>query len=835
MAAESETPEFLVSVPGAMAERIRELDWSRTPLGPMSYWPVPLRVALDLCLNSSFPSAIYWGEDLILLYNDAWAPIPAEKHPWALGRPAREVWSDIWHIVGPQLASVFERAQGVAVYDQMLPMVRGGTVHETYWNYSFTPIRDERGTVLGIFNQGHETTEIVFAQRSRETELARVQALFEQAPGPIALLQGPQHVYAIANEAYLRLIGRRDILGKRVADVLPEAIEQGFGAVLDRVYRTGERYLAESMPIMLRREPKRLEERRMLDFIFQPFRDAAGEITGIFVQATDVTERARAEAALRSSEDTLRRLNERLEALVAERTTELSAANKALQASVNRMRTTLQTSFIFQGYIDPDGKLLEANAESLHGIEAREEEVIGKPFWETPWFTSTPGMPEMVRQAVARVAQGETFRRGLDLVLARGVRTFDFSMRPVKDEQGAVLGIVAEGVDLTPLLQAEERLRQSQKMEAIGQLTGGIAHDFNNLLTGIIGSLDMMQRRVAQGRYEKLDYYAKAALASANRAAALTHRLLAFARRQPLDPKPVAANALIGEMQDMLRRTLGERVQLDVFAAGALWLTRCDPNQLESAILNLAINARDAMPSGGRITIETSNVEVHEKSDALQLEPGQYVCVSVEDTGVGMSADVIAKAFDPFFTTKPLGQGTGLGLSMTYGFVRQSGGDITIKSVPGQGTVIRLYLPRYLGEIENAEPSIGDTGSYRALGNRTALVVEDDDVVRRLILDVLADLGFAVIEARDGRAGLDILLSDQRIDVLVTDVGLPGLNGRQMVELARERRPRLRTLFITGYAEGEASIENLGPRTHLMAKPFPMEALAQRIQEIMAS
>jgi signal transduction histidine kinase len=536
---------------------------------------------------------------------------------------------------------------------------------------------------------------------------------------------------------------------------------------------------------------------------------------------------------LRSSEDRLRKLNERLEALVSERTAELSTAIKALQTLVNRLRTTLQTSFIFQGYVGADGALLEANAESLAGIEARAEAVLGKPFWETPWFTATPGMPQAVQEAVATVLRGESFRHRIDVVLPAGLRTFDFSMRPVKDEQEAVIGIVAEGVDLTPLLQAEERLRQSQKMEAIGQLTGGIAHDFNNLLTGIIGSLDMMQRRVSQGRYERLGDYAKAALASANRAAALTHRLLAFARRQPLDPKPVDANALIGEMQDMLRRTLGERIRLDVLAAGALWLTRCDPNQLDSAILNLAINARDAMPSGGRITIETSNVEVR-ASDAIQLNPGQYVCISVQDTGVGMSADVIAKAFDPFFTTKPLGQGTGLGLSMTYGFVRQSGGDVTIKSIPGEGTAIRLYLPRFAGETEHAQTSVSETGSYRALGRRTVLVVEDDEVVRRLILDVLADLGFDVIEALDGKAGLDSLLSDARIDLLITDVGLPKLNGRQMVDLAKERRPRLRTLFITGYAEADANIENLGPRTTLMTKPFPMEALAQRIHEIMA-
>ena len=834
LAAESKTSTFVLSAHGEMAARVRALDAAGTPLGPSSTWPPALRVALDICLNSTFPTAIYWGQDLILLYNDAWRAIPAEKHPWAFGRPAREVWSDIWHIVGPQLASVMQRGEGVALYDQMLPMLRGGAVCETYWDYSFTPIRDEHGAVLGVLNQGHETTGRVLSQRNRETELARFQALFEQAPIPTALLQGPEHVYAMANEAYLRLIGRRDILHKPVVEALPEIIEQGFGDVLDRAYRKGESYVARATPIMLRRDPMQPEEERVLDFVVQPLKDAAGGVIGVFVQAMDVTERARAEAALRASEHNLRKLNEHLETLVADRTSELSDAIKTLQALVNRMRTTLQTSFIFQGYVDPTGKLLEANAESLAAIEAQAEDVIGRYFWDTPWFTATPGMPAAVRQALMRVVRGEAFRSRVDIVLPGGVRTFDFSMRPVKDEQGEVIGIVAEAVDLTRLMQAEERLRQSQKMEAIGQLTGGIAHDFNNLLTGIIGSLDMMQRRVAQGHYDRLETYAKAALASANRAAALTHRLLAFARRQPLDPKPVDANALIGEMQDMLRRTLGERIRLNVLAAGALWLTRCDPNQLDSAILNLAINARDAMPNGGTITIETSNVEVRE-SDEVQVSPGEYVCIRVQDTGSGMSADVIAKAFDPFFTTKPLGQGTGLGLSMTYGFVRQSGGDITIKSTVGEGTDIRLYLPRFTGEPVRAEPSGAETGRYRTLGHRTVLVVEDDEVVRRLIVEMLAELGFAVIEARDGEAGLEALLSDRRIDLLITDVGLPKLNGRRMVELAKEHRPRLRTLYITGYAQADATMEDLGPRAALVTKPFPMEVLAQRIQEMMSS
>lgn len=812
-----------------MAARILRHDWWRTPLGPLERWPRALRTALDICLNSRLPTALYCGRDLLLIYNDAWMPVPAEKHAWVLGRPAREVWADVWEIVGPQFAHVLETGQGIAVYDQMLPVVRDGRACETYWSYGFTPIRDDTGEIIGIFNQGYETTEKVLAQRARESELDRLRSLFEQAPIAIALLHGPDHVYAIANAAYLRLIGRRDIIGKRVADVLPEVIEQGFGPILDNVYRTGEPYVAASKPVTLRRDAGGHGEERLLDFAFQAIRDVGGKITGTFIQISDVTERAQAEAALRASEENLRRLNEQLEALVAERTKELSAAVRTLQEHVNRLRTTSQTSFIYQGYLTPDGLLLETNSEYVAGLVARD--VAGQPFWTAPWFTDTPGMPERIRECVAKVARGENVRETITLNLPDGERTFDFSMRPVKDEEGRVVGIVPEAVDLTPLLQAEERLRQSQKMEAIGQLTGGIAHDFNNLLTGIMGSLDMMDRRIAQGRYDRVSEYAKAAIASANRAAALTHRLLAFARKQPLDPRPVEANRLVADMEDMLRRTLGERIRLDVRAAPDLWLTRCDPNQLESAILNLAINARDAMPEGGRLTIETSNAAVG-PYDA-SLERGEYVCICVSDTGTGMSAEVMEKAFDPFFTTKPLGQGTGLGLSMTYGFVRQSGGDVTIKSTLGEGTVIRLYLPRYKGDLSTTDQRTGETGTYRVQGERTVLVVEDDEVVRRLILDVLKDLGFRALEAYDGATGLRILMSDERIDLLISDIGLPEINGRKMAEQARLERPRLKVLFITGYADHpDAGLENLAPGMHVMTKPFPMEALAQRIQEI---
>jgi signal transduction histidine kinase len=384
-------------------------------------------------------------------------------------------------------------------------------------------------------------------------------------------------------------------------------------------------------------------------------------------------------------------------------------------------------------------------------------------------------------------------------------------------------------------LTAEESLRQAQKMEAVGQLTGGIAHDFNNLLAGIVGSLDLMQTRMSQGRTESIERYAKAAMSSAQRAAALTHRLLAFSRRQPLDPKPVGANGLVTGMEDLLRRTIGPLHALELVTAGGLWTTLCDPNQLESAILNLAINARDAMPDGGKLTIETCNAYLDDAYVAAQRDvtPGQYICICITDTGVGMPPDVIARAFEPFFTTKPLGQGTGLGLSMVYGFAKQSEGHLKIYSEEGKGTTVKIYLPRHRGAAEEDDVASPAAEPQRAEAGETVLVVEDEPVIRDLIVEVLQDLGYRALEAADGPSGLKILQSRKRIDLLVTDVGLPGLNGRQLADQARVKRPDLKVLFITGYAEN-ATLANgfLDPGMEMITKPFAVEALATKIRSM---
>ena len=389
------------------------------------------------------------------------------------------------------------------------------------------------------------------------------------------------------------------------------------------------------------------------------------------------------------------------------------------------------------------------------------------------------------------------------------------------------------GRDVTHRKQLEDLLRQSQKMEAVGQLTGGLAHDFNNMLMGIIGGMEIMRRRVADGKIQDLNRLIEMALSSAERAAALTHRLLAFSRRQSLDSRALEVNALIGSIEDLLRRTLGERVTIILDLDAEVWTAIGDANQLESAMLNLAINARDAMPDGGRLTIGTANAKLARDftDDYPDLMPGEYIKITVADTGVGMSPQVMRRVFEPFYTTKPIGQGTGLGLSMVYGFAQQSKGHVALESRIGSGTTVTLYLPRFNAET-NAEGAERATVAPRGAGE-TVLIIEDDETVRQLVIEVLNELGYAAIEARNGDEAIAILKSSQSLDLMVSDVGLPGLNGRQIATIAREYRPDLQILFMTGYAADATDRPNfLGPGMDLILKPFSMEAIAVRIRSI---
>ncbi|HXH16892.1 MAG TPA: PAS domain-containing protein [Sphingomonas sp.] len=684
---------------GEMAAMMRAHDWSRSPLGPIDRWPQSLRSIVSLMLASEFAMCLAWGPELGFLYNDHYARIMHDKHPQALGQRFEHVWSDIW----PDISPLVDKAlRGEASYFENLPLVtdRKGYDEPAWFTFSYSPVRDESGAIAGMFCSTYESTERVRAERQLHDERERMGQMFAQAPTFMAMLRGPDHRFELTNPGYDNLVGRRSSPGRTVAEALPEAVEQGFIDLLDRVYATGEAFTASGMLFAVHHEPGGAVDERYVDFVYQPIRDADGAVVGIFVEGADVTERKRLERDLHA-------LNADLEQRVADRTREL--------------------------------------------------------------------------------------------------------------------------------IEAQEALRQAQKMEAVGQLTGGIAHDFNNLLQGITGSLEIVQRRVAQGRVGELDRFISGATAAANRAAALTHRLLAFARRQPLDPRPVQVNPLIASLEDLLHRTIGEDISVELVLADDLWTTLCDPNQLENSLLNLVINARDAMPDGGKLMIETCNAHLddHYAADQRDVRPGRYICICVTDTGTGMAADTIAKAFEPFFTTKPIGQGTGLGLSMVYGFARQSEGYAKIYSEVGHGTTIKLYLPCHDGEADQDEAGRALTDGHATKAGEIVLVVEDDAVVRSLIVEVLGELGYQAVEAHDGPAGLDRLRTMERIDLLVTDIGLPGLNGRQVADAGRALRPGLRVLFMTGYAENAALAAGfLQPGMSLITKPFAMETLATRIRTI---
>jgi signal transduction histidine kinase/CheY-like chemotaxis protein len=563
-----------------------------------------------------------------------------------------------------------------------------------------------------------------------------------------------------------------------------------------------------------------------------------GAYLGYVGSVIDIDERREAEVALRES-------TARAEALAAEQAAILGQLGEGVIVTDPAGRITFvnEAAARIHGVarldVGPDDYAPTYRLSRVDGSPYPSDELplaravlAGETVVDARWRIHRPDGTEVLAIGNARPVLGPDGERLGAVLTVRDDTERDASERALRDLNETLEDRVAERT--AELEDAHEALRQAQKMEAVGQLTGGIAHDFNNLLTGVIGSLDLMQRKIAAGRTGEIERHVSAAITSANRAAALTHRLLAFSRRQPLDPRPVDANRLVTSMEELIRRTIGESVQLEMVTAGGLWQTLCDPHQLENAVLNLAINARDAMPEGGKLTIETCNAHLDSAYAARSrdVRPGQYICICVSDTGTGMAKEVIDKAFEPFFTTKPIGQGTGLGLSMIYGFARQSDGYAKIYSEVGDGTTIKIYLPRHYGEAP--PPETGDSlrlDDVATAQGEIVLVVEDETAVRDLVVEVLGDLGYRTIEAADGPSGLRLLQSDQRIDLLVTDVGLPGLNGRQVADAARLTRPDLKILFMTGYAENAAINGGfLDPGMELLTKPFAIDALADKIR-----
>ena len=556
----------------------------------------------------------------------------------------------------------------------------------------------------------------------------------------------------------------------------------------------------------------------------------AGEVDFI----REVAERTRLAVERRRAENQVRFLADSLHLQVEERTAEL-----------NLLATIVERTDIMFMACDLNYKILAINRatveefQRVYGVRPR----VGDDMLAL--LADQPEQRDQVKAAWARGLSGEEFTITEDFGNPQRARPhYEINFRTLTNARGERIGCYQFVIDVSERLRAQaalasaqEELRQAQKMEAVGQLTGGLAHDFNNLLTGITGSLEMVQSKLRQGRVGDTDRYVVAAQGAAKRAASLTHRLLAFSRRQTLDPKPVDVNRLVTGMRELIQRTIGPSVQLECVEAVGLWSTLIDAGQLENALLNLCINARDAMPSGGKLTIEAGNKWLDKRAASdRELSAGQYVSLCVSDTGTGMRPEVIARAFDPFFTTKPIGMGTGLGLSMVYGFARQSGGQVRIYSELGKGSMVCLYLPRHMAPAPGLEEAEATAEQVSELNHETVLVVDDEPTVRMLVTEVLTEIGCTAIDAGDGPAGLAILNSAARIDLLITDVGLPGgMNGRQLADAARVSRPDLKILFITGYAENAVlSHGHLDPGMHVLTKPFGLEDLKRRIKELVS-
>jgi signal transduction histidine kinase/PAS domain-containing protein len=793
-----------------------------------------------------------------MIYNDAYSVFAGGRHPALFGSKVREGWPEIADF-NDNVMKIGLAGGTLAYSDQELTLYRSGQPEQVWMNLDYSPAPDERGNPAGVIPIVVETTARVLAERRQAAERERQRAIFQQMPGFVGVLTGPDHVFEYVNDAYVAISGPRTFVGRSVREVFPELEGQGFYELLDRVYATGKPFRAQAMPIRLVAE----NEDRYIDLLYEPIRNDAGKITGIFVGGYDVTDRVRAEARRETS------------ARLTDKPHDLTNPDDIAFTASEILGRALRVSRVGYGAIDPDAETLEVvrdwvapGVETLAGV---------LPLRAYGSFIDSLKRGEFI--AINDVEKDERTANAADGLKSRSARSFvnvptlehgrlvavlfinDAAVRAWSPEDLALIHEVAARTrvaversrneaalrNLNATLQnriaaalaeqamMEEALRQSQKMEAVGQLTGGLAHDFNNLLAGISGSLEIIQSRVRQGRVNDVERYMTAAQGAVMRAATLTHRLLAFSRRQTLEPKPTDVNHLVTGMQEIIQRTVGPTIAFEFVGLSGLWPTLVDHSQLENSLLNLCLNARDAMPNGGQITVETANKWLDARAARQHDMPeGQFLSLCVTDTGVGMPPDVTARAFEPFFTTKPTGEGTGLGLSMVYGFARQSGGQVRIYSEVGQGTTVCIYLPRFYGELARDDEPAKAANMSPSRNSETVLVVDDEPTVRMLISDILEELGYVAIEAADSVAGLKILQSNARIDLLVTDVGLPGgMNGRQMADAARVTRPDLTVLFITGYAENSVlGNGRLAPGMAVMTKPFPVEMMASRIKQM---
>lgn len=846
---------------GELGALLRAIDWTSNPLGPPGTWPQSLKAAVRIMLTSQQPIWVGWGPDLIYLYNDAYKSIIGGRHPTALAQPTLDVWHELRSDIEPLLKTAMREGEGTYVEEQLLIMERNGYPEETYYTFSYSPIPDEDGRPGGIICANTDDTSRVIGKRQAAL-LSTLSSSMTDATsegeacerGAAALAIDPQDLPFAA--IYLE--------GEQGFElVATQGVDSG-SALAPPHIRAGDIYAGRPV------DPAALTGPLMIEGIAPLVDPAAGEpwqripdhaallpITAAGQRGLLITGLSPVRLFEGDYRDFLILVAGQIGTAIAAVRLRLAAANE-IRASELRLRRLFDNAPGFIAILSgPDLRFEFANQSYVRMFGDRD--YVGKPFVEL--------FPEPRPQAMIRrvFESGERHRGTAASIALESGRdyTLDFIVEAIRDADGNITGIFLEGHDVSDRRRAEdelrelnetlerriadalaerelaeEALRQSQKMEAVGQLTGGVAHDFNNLLTIITGNMDMVSRSLDRGDEARARRAVENAQKGAERAASLTQRLLAFSRRQPLAPKPIDTDRLVAGMSDLLGRALGETVRLEIVTNPGLWKVEVDPNQLENCILNLAVNARDAMPSGGKLAIETANARLDEAYTAAQAEvaPGHYVVIAVSDTGTGMSREVLARVFEPFFTTKEVGRGTGLGLSMVYGFVKQSGGHVKIYSEEGSGTTIKIYLPRLLRDAEPEEE--GAEARHESFGHdEVILVAEDDDDVRAYTVEILRELGYHVLEAQDGPAALRIIeRPEQAVDLLFTDVVMPGMSGSELADHARVIRPELKVLYTSGYTRN-AIVHNgrLDAGVEMIAKPFTYQALAARVRDMLDS
>ncbi|WP_347091459.1 PAS domain-containing protein [Sphingomonas parapaucimobilis] len=824
---------------GECGQRVRESDWSTSPLGAIGHWPTVLRTTVANIVHSPIAKVLMWGPDHVMIYNDAYRSIAGPRHPEAFGGLVPDIWPEIWDWNRDILDRGF-RGEDIAYRDQALVVTRAGVEEEVVFDLYYTPVYLECGKVGGVMCTVVENTGRVAAERRLAESEAELRIITDSLPVLVAFVDRDER-YRFANDYYRVFLGTdpEGMLGQRLSDVLTEEDYAERRPLIERAL-AGEAIVAD-VHLHHRDGSRRRAETRYL-----PRRDDNGEVMGFHILVFDIDERARyAEEIERSN----RRFRAAMDAVHGVLWTN-SADGRMLGEQPGWAAITGQTFDEYQGFgwsnaVHPDDAAASVvawnEAVAAKGMFIHEHRVRRH---DGEWRTfAIRGLPIIaadgeliewvgVHTDITDQRAAEQALRDQATLLARQVHHRERAEAQLRQLNETLETRVIE--EIAERRQAEMKLAQAQKMETIGKLTGGVAHDFNNLLQVVSGNLQLLGKDVAGN--SRAEQRVANAMAGVSRGSKLASQLLAFGRRQALEPKVVNVTRFVQGMDDMLRRAIGEGVEIETIVGGGLWNTFIDPAQIENALLNLAINARDAMDGQGRLTIELGNAHLDDDYARThdEVTPGQYVMLAVSDTGSGMSADIIQKVFEPFFSTKSEGKGSGLGLSMVYGFVKQSGGHVKIYSEVGHGTTIKLYLPRAM-EAEDVEVAV-DTGPVTG-GTETVLVVEDDAEVRATVVELLSDLGYRVLKAVDAQSALSVIESGIPIDILFTDVVMPGtLKSPELARKARERLPDIAVLFTSGYTENSiVHGGRLDKGVELLSKPYTREALARKFRHVLAN